>query len=211
MQYLEPAARSSARVPLARWICGSAAVLLTLAAPAVSTWGALTTGLNGTSPAVGFPPGYGVTLAATVAATTLAAVLAALIARRDALVAIPVSLGIWAITGLGVVAAGIQLGHTGLTHWGIVLVAASLIGAVVGVLVAGRGQPGRPTRGLAATDSVQAGSGRSNNGTGSRLWIEKMVTGRSSNCPAAARLASPYSVTRTGCPASPSMAHPAHG
>ena len=212
MQYLEPAARSSARVPLARWICGSAAVLLTLAAPAVSTWGALTTGLNGTSPAVGFPPGYGVTLVATVAATTLAAVLAALIARRDALVAIPVSLGIWAITGLGVMAAGIQLGHTGLTHWGIVLVAASLTGAVIGVLVAARrGQPGRPARGLAATDSVQAGSGRSNSGTGSRLWIEKMVTGRSSNSPAAARLATPYSVTRTGCPASPSMAHPARG
>ena len=211
MQHLESVTRSSARAPLARWICGSAAVLLTLAAPAVSTWGALTTGLNGASPAVGFPPGYGVTLAATVAATTLAAVLAARVARRDALVAIPVSLGIWAITGLGVVAAGIQLGHTGLTHWGIVLVAASLIGAVVGVLVAGRGQPGRPTRGLAATDSVQAGSGRSNSGTGSRLWIEKMVTGRSSNCPAAARLAMPCSVTRTGCPVSPSMAHPARG
>src|SRR5215469_1731365 len=171
MQHVESVTRSSARAPLARWICGSAAVLLTLAAPAVSTWGALTTGLNGASPAVGFPPGYGVTLAATVAATTLAAVLAARVARRDALVAIPVSLGIWAITGLGVVAAGIQLGHSGLTRWGIVLVAASLIGAVVGVLVAGRGQPGRPTRGLAATDSVQAGSGRSNSGTGSRLWI----------------------------------------
>ena len=55
-----------------RWhgrLRGSAAVLLTLAAPAVSTWGALTTG------------------------------------------------------------------HTGLTHWGIVLVAASLIGAAVGMLL----------------------------------------------------------------------------
>ena len=211
MQHLESAGLPPAHAPVARGIRAAAAVLIALVAPVISMSGTLTTGLNGTSPAVGFPPGYGVTLAATVAATTLAAVLAALIARRDALVAIPVSLGIWAITGLGVVAAGIQLGHTGLTHWGIVLVAASLIGAVVGVLVAGRGQPGRPTRGLAATDSVQAGSGRSNNGTGSRLWIEKMVTGRSSNCPAAARLASPYSVTRTGCPASPSMAHPAHG
>ena len=138
MQHIELTARSSARAPLARWIRGSAAVLLTLAAPAVPTWGALTTGLNGTSPAVGFPPGYGVTFAATVAATTLAAVLAALIARRDALAAIPVSLGIWAITGLGVVAAGIQLGQTGLTQWGIILVAASLIGAAVGMLVAAR-------------------------------------------------------------------------
>ena len=158
MQHIELTARSSARAPLARWIRGSAAVLLTLAAPAVSTWGALTTGLNGTSPAVGFPPGYGVTFAATVAATTLAAVLAALIARRDALAAIPVSLGIWAITGLGVVAAGIQLGQTGLTQWGIILVAASLIGAAVGTLVAGRrGRPGQPTHGPAATSSAQAG------------------------------------------------------
>ena len=85
-----------------RYIRRSAAILLTLAAPLMSISGALTTGLNGTSPAVRFPPGYGVTLAATVAATTLAAVLAALIARRDALVAIPVSLGIWAIAGLAV-------------------------------------------------------------------------------------------------------------
>ena len=65
-----------------RWhgrLRGSAAVLLTLAAPAVSTWGALTTG------------------------------------------------------------------HTGLTHRGIVLIAASLIGAAVGMLVAARrGQPVRP-------------------------------------------------------------------
>jgi hypothetical protein len=49
---------------------------MTLAAPAISFSGALTTGLNGTSPAVRFPLGYGVTLAATVAATTLAAALA---------------------------------------------------------------------------------------------------------------------------------------
>ena len=85
MQHLESPTPPSARVPLARWIRTPAAVLLTLAAPAVSTSGALTTGLNGTSPAVRFPPGYGATLAATVAATALAAVLAALIARRDAL------------------------------------------------------------------------------------------------------------------------------
>jgi hypothetical protein len=62
MQHLEPATRPPARAPLARWIRGSAAVLLTLAAPAVAISGALTTGLNGTSPAVGFPPGCTVTL-----------------------------------------------------------------------------------------------------------------------------------------------------
>lgn len=46
------------------------------------------------------------------------------------------SLGIWAITGLSVVAAGIKLGDTGLTHWGIILVAVSLIATVVGMLLA---------------------------------------------------------------------------
>jgi len=144
MQHLETTALRSSHAPLARGIRVTTAVLLTLAAPAVSTWGALTTGLNGTSPAVRFPSGFGVTLAATVAATTLAAVLAALIARRDALVAIPASLGIWAITGAGVVAAGLRLGHAGLTGWGIVLTAASVIGAAAGILVAARrGQAGQ--------------------------------------------------------------------
>ena len=144
MQHLESAARPSAQAPPAgwisrsRWIRRSAAILLTLAAPLVSISGALTTGLRGTSPAVSFPPGYGVTMAATVAATTLAAVLAALIARRDALIAIPVSLGIWAFTGLSVVAAGLQLGHSGLTRWGIILVVASVIGAAVGIPLAAR-------------------------------------------------------------------------
>jgi len=67
---------------------------------------------------LGFAPGYGATLAATIAATTLAAVLAALIAGRDALIAIPVSFGLWAIIGASVVAEGLQLGHAGLTGWG---------------------------------------------------------------------------------------------
>ena len=144
MQHLESAARPSAQAPPAgwisrsRWIRRSAAILLTLAAPLVSISGALTTGLRGTSPAVSFPPGYGVTMAATVAATTLAAGLAALSARRDALIAIPVSRGIWAFTGLSVVAAGLQLGHSGLTRWGIILVVASVIGAAVGMPLAAR-------------------------------------------------------------------------
>lgn len=156
MQYLEAAATRPARAPLGRGIRGTAAVLLTLAAPALSTSGALTTGLHGTSPAVGYPAGYGVALAATVAATTLAAALAALIARRDALIAIPVSLGMWAITGLSVVAAGIQLGHPGLTGWGTILVPASVIAATAGILLAARWrrarqQPGPRTRQPART------------------------------------------------------------
>ena len=144
MQHLESAVLTSAHQRFAgwirfdRWIRRSAAVLITLAAPAISASGALTTGLNGTSPAVEFPSGFGVTLAATVTATTLAAVLAALIARRDALIAIPVSLGIWFITGLSVVAAGIELGHTGLTMWGVILVAASITGAAAGMLLTAR-------------------------------------------------------------------------
>jgi hypothetical protein len=138
MQHLESAAPTAAHPRFARWIRGSIAVLLTLAAPAVSTWGALTTGLKGTSPAVTFPAGYWVTFVVTVAATTLAAVLAAVIARRDALAAIAVSLGLWLAIGLGVVIVGIQLGHTGLTHWGLILVAASIIGAVVGMPMAAR-------------------------------------------------------------------------
>ena len=138
MQYLESAASRAAHPLVARWIRNSAAVLLTLAAPAISTSGALTTGLKGTSPAVMFPPGYWVALAATVAVTALAGVLAALIARRDALVTIPGSLGLWFIIGLSVVVAGIQLGHSGLAHWGWILVVASITGAAAGMPLAAR-------------------------------------------------------------------------
>lgn len=147
MQYLESAPLRSAPAPLARWIRGTAAALLTLAAPALSTSGALTTGLHGTSPTVGYPPGYAVTLAATVAATTLAAALAALIAGRDALIAVPVSLGMWAIIGLSVVAAGIQLGHHGLTGWGAILVAASVIATTAGMILAARWRRTRQQKG----------------------------------------------------------------
>ena len=141
MQYLHSAAPRSACPPLARWTRATAAVLMTLAAPALSTSGALTTSLSGTSPAVGFPPGYGITLAATVAATTLADALAALIAGRDALVAIPAALAIWALTGAAVVAAGLQLGHAGLTGWGVILLAASVIATAAGMLLAARRRP----------------------------------------------------------------------
>ena len=139
-------------------------MLITLVAPVISMSGALTTGLKGTSPAVGFPPGYGATLAAAVAATTLAAVLAALIAGRDALIAIPVSLGLWAITSASVVAAGLQLGHAGLTGWGWILVAASVIAAVAGMLLAAHRGPARQPpasyRGPEPHDHEQAGRTR---------------------------------------------------
>ena len=48
------------------------------------------------------------------------------------------SLGIWAITGLSVVAVGVRLGHSGLTQWGVILVVASVIGAAVGMFLAAR-------------------------------------------------------------------------
>jgi hypothetical protein len=59
-----------------------------------------------------------VSLAATVAATVVAAILAALIARRDALIAIPVSSALWAIIGISVAAVGAHIRHPGLTDWG---------------------------------------------------------------------------------------------
>jgi hypothetical protein len=111
---------------------------LCLAGPAVSFAGVLTTGLSGTAAAFTFPAGYGVTMAATAAATTLAAVLAALIARRDALVLIPAVLGLWFVVGVGAGIAGIGLSHPGLAHWGIVIIAASITGAVAGMIQAGR-------------------------------------------------------------------------
>jgi hypothetical protein len=116
----------------------SAAVVLCLAGPAVSFAGVLTTGLSGTAAAVRFPPGFGVTLVATAAATILAAILAALIARRDALVAIPATLGLWFAVGVGAGIAGIELSHPGLAHWGIVVIAASVAGAAAGMLLAAR-------------------------------------------------------------------------
>ena len=144
MQHPESAGLPPPRALFARGIRGTAAVLITLLAPAISMSGTVTTGLNGTSPAVRFPPGFGVSPAAAIAATTVAAVLAALIARRDALIAIPVSPGPWAITGASVIAVGTQARHTGLTDWGWIPAAASLTGAAAGIpLAAHRSRAGQ--------------------------------------------------------------------
>ena len=137
MQHLESAAIYP---PPARWLRGTAAAVLTLAPPAVSLARAFTTGLSGTAPAVRFPPGYWVTLLVTVAVTTLAAALAAHLARRDALVVIPVCLGIWVITGAAAFSAGLQLGHAGLAQWGLLTVVASVTGIAAGVVLAARGE-----------------------------------------------------------------------
>ena len=142
MQHLESAARPPAQAPLAgwmsrsSWIRRSAAILLSLAAPAVSLATAFTTGLSGTAPAVRFPPGFWVTLVVTTAVTTLAAALAGHLARRDARVITPVTLGIWAITGAAAFSAGRHLGHAGLAQWGVLTVVASLTGTAAGVVLA---------------------------------------------------------------------------
>ena len=144
MQHLESAAPPVTHSSSARWVRVSAAVALCLAGPAVSFAGVLTAGLSGTAAAVTFPPGYGVTLAATAAATIAAAVLAALIARRDALVAIPATMGLWFAVGVAAGIAGVKLSHPGLAHWGIVLIAASVTGAATGILLAARRRQAQP-------------------------------------------------------------------
>jgi hypothetical protein len=138
MQHLESAVPPIAHPSRARLIRVLAAAGLCLAGPAVSFTGVLTTGLSGTAAAVTFPPGYGVAMAATTAATTLAAVLAALIASRDALVTIPAALGLWFTVGVSAAIAGIELSHSGLAHWGIVIIAASITGTVAGMIQATR-------------------------------------------------------------------------
>jgi hypothetical protein len=137
MQHLESAAPPAAHPSSARWVRVSAAVALSLAGPAVSFAGVLTTGLSGTAAAVGFPHGFWVTLVAA-AAAVLAAVLAALIARRDALVAIPAALGLWFAVGVAAGIAGVKLSHPGLAHWGVAVIAASVTGAAAGLLLAAR-------------------------------------------------------------------------
>ena len=138
MQHLKSAAPPAAHPSSARWMRVSAAVALSLAGPAVSFAGVLTTGLSGTAAAVRFPPGFGVSLVATAAAAIVAAVLAALIARRDALVAIPAALGLWFAVGVAAGIAGVKLSHPGLAHWGVAVIAASLTGAAAGMPLAAR-------------------------------------------------------------------------
>jgi hypothetical protein len=127
------------QAPSVRVVAGAcAALLLALAAPALSLLPALTTGLRGSAPAVSFPHGYAVTLIATVAVTAAACALGGFISHRAGLVTIPLGLGLWAIAGLGVIAAGLSLGHAHLADWGIVLLTAVAAGAGAGLLAAAR-------------------------------------------------------------------------
>ena len=129
------ATRISAPDTLAR---AAVATVLTLAAPAVSFLPALTTNIHGSGAAVTFPHGYAITLLVTVVVTAVACAAGALIAGRAALVAISIGLAAWAVIGLAVTSAGVALGHTHLTEWGIALIAAALAGAAVGLPIAAR-------------------------------------------------------------------------
>jgi hypothetical protein len=130
------ASRTSTPNTLAR---AALATLLALAAPAVSFLPALTTNIHGSGAAVTFPHGFAVMLAATVVVTAAACALGAVIAGRAGLVAIPLGLALWAITGFALILAGASLGHHAhLIDWGIALMAAVLAGAAVGLPLAAR-------------------------------------------------------------------------
>ena len=115
------------------------AMLLALAAPAVSFLPALTTNIHGSGAAVTFPHGYAVMLIVTVAVTAAACALGALIAGRAALAAIPIGLALWAVIGFALIVGGTALAHHAhLTEWGIALLAAALAGAATGLPLATR-------------------------------------------------------------------------
>ena len=138
MTRLDSRARLTQAAPVRAVAGACAALLLALAAPALSLLPALTTGLRGSAPAVSFPHGYAVTLIATVAVTAAACALGGFISHRAGLVTIPLGLGLWAIAGLGVIAAGLSLGHAHLADWGIVLLTAVAAGAGAGLPAAAR-------------------------------------------------------------------------
>ena len=112
------------------------AMLLALAAPFLP---ALTTDIHGSGASVTFPHGYPVMLIVTLVVTMAACVLGALIAGRAALVAIPLGLALWALTGFAMILAGASLGHHAhLIDWGIAFIAAAVAGAAVGLPLAAR-------------------------------------------------------------------------
>ena len=130
----------AARTPVPRTLAAAAvAMLLALAAPAVSFLPALTTSIHGSGAAVTFPHGYPVMLIITIAVTAVACALGALVAGRAGLVAIPLGLAPWAVAGLALILAGASLGHHAhLIDWGIALMAATVAGAATGLPLSAR-------------------------------------------------------------------------
>ena len=130
------AARTTAPRTLA---AAAVAMLLALAAPAVSFLPALTTSIHGSGAAVTFPRGYPVMVIVTIAVTAVACALGALVAGHAGLVAIPLGLAPWAVAGLALILAGASLGHHAhLIDWGIALMAATVAGAATGLPLSAR-------------------------------------------------------------------------
>jgi hypothetical protein len=122
-------------------IRGSIAFLLALAAPAVSLLPALATGFSNPGAKhdlVAFPHGFAWLLIVTLVVTAAACAVGGYVGRGAALFAIPFALFWWAISGLGVLVAGIVLGHSHTAEWGVVLLAAAVVGALVGLPIAAR-------------------------------------------------------------------------
>ena len=83
------------RGPHARQLWPAAiALVLALAAPAVSLLPALMTGVHGTGAAISFPHGFAVALLVTAAVTAAACAAGAWLARRAGLAAIPLGLAL---------------------------------------------------------------------------------------------------------------------
>jgi hypothetical protein len=122
-------------------IRGLVAFLLALAAPAVSLLPAFATGFSNPGAKrdlVTFPHGFAVLLIVTLAVTAVVCALAGYLGKRAALFAIPFALFWWAVSGLGVLVAGIALGHSHTAEWGVVLLAAVVAGLLAGLPVAAR-------------------------------------------------------------------------
>jgi len=117
------------------WPAGIALVLA-LAAPAVSLLPALMTGVRGTGTAISFPHGFAVALLVTAAVTAAACAAGAWLARRAGLAAIPLGLALWSVIGAATVVAGLSLGHANLTDWGILLLSAVAAGLAAGLPLA---------------------------------------------------------------------------
>jgi hypothetical protein len=131
--------------PAARYaetlIRAAVAFLLALAAPAVSLLPAFATGFSNPGDKrdlVAFPHGFALLLIVTVVVTAAACAVGGYAGRRAALFAIPFALFWWAISGLGVLIAGVVLGHTRTAEWGVVLIAATVAGGLAGLPVAAR-------------------------------------------------------------------------
>ena len=139
MTHVDTRTRATPRSIPGTLLRAAVATLLALAAPAISFLPALTTNVHGSGAAVTFPHGYPVMLVVTIAVTVVACALGALIAGRAGLVAIPLGLALWALTGCALILAGASLGHHAhLIDWGIALIAAAVAGAAAGLPLAAR-------------------------------------------------------------------------